>query len=205
MATYPLSEKPSRVDEEQTVGLQRVLTNADVHSLPSHTQSGNSKNVGRPPIKTLASASKNAWGRFNGHGRKSIGFVQSVKAIIFSSCTPISVVVAVVETYCVSPDLNAMIIFLPFAWAAHFKHWHENTTFACAYILWIQVRSLFADGFCVCGSVCFLSIIPLEKLFDWCGEHMAIYLGLSLGDLLIITLNNAVEATLAIILLLRCE
>jgi Ca2+:H+ antiporter len=54
-------------------------------------------------------------------------------------------------------------------------------------------------------SVCFLSIIPLEKLFDWCGEQMTIYLGLTLGDLLAITLNNAVEATLAIILLSNCE
>jgi Ca2+:H+ antiporter len=34
---------------------------------------------------------------------------------------------------------------------------------------------------------------------------MALYLGSTLGDLLIVTLNNAVEATLAIILLLRCE
>jgi len=34
---------------------------------------------------------------------------------------------------------------------------------------------------------------------------MALYLGLTLGDLLTITLNNAVEATLAIILLLKCE
>ena len=34
---------------------------------------------------------------------------------------------------------------------------------------------------------------------------MALYLGLSLGDLLIITLNNTVEATLAIVLLVKCE
>ena len=53
--------------------------------------------------------------------------------------------------------------------------------------------------------VCFLSIIPLEKLFEWCGEQMALYLGTTLGDLLIITLNNSVEATLAIILLVKCE
>jgi len=69
------------------------------------------------------------------------------------------------------------------AWAAHFKHWGFGLTF----------------GFC------FVAIIPLEKLFDWGGEQMALYLGLTLGDLLIITLNNAVEATLAIILLRRCE
>ena len=66
----------------------------------------------------------------------------------------------------------------------------------------IEIQSPFVDEV---GSVCFVSIIPLEKLFDWCGEQMALYLGLSLGDLLIITLNNAVEATLAIILLLKCE
>lgn len=34
---------------------------------------------------------------------------------------------------------------------------------------------------------------------------MALYLGTTLGDLLIITLNNSVEATLAIILLVKCE
>lgn len=69
----------------------------------------------------------------------------------------------------------------------------------------IEVNPPFADEFGTFGSVCFLSIIPLEKLFDWCGEQMALYLGSTLGDLLIITLNNAVEATLAIILLLKCE
>ncbi|KAH9047180.1 hypothetical protein EDB84DRAFT_523499 [Lactarius hengduanensis] len=54
-------------------------------------------------------------------------------------------------------------------------------------------------------SVCFLAIVPLEKLFDWGGEQMAMYLGKDLGDLVVVTLNNAVEATLAIILLFRCE
>ena len=38
--------------------------------------------------------------------------------------------------------------------------------------------------------VCFLSIIPLEKLFDWGGEQMALYLGKELGDLNVITLNK---------------
>ena len=53
--------------------------------------------------------------------------------------------------------------------------------------------------------MCFLAIVPLEKLFEWCGEQMALYLGSVLGDLLIVTLNNVVEATLAIILLTKCE
>jgi len=34
---------------------------------------------------------------------------------------------------------------------------------------------------------------------------MALYLGSLLGDLLLVTLNNVVEATLAIILLTKCE
>jgi Ca2+:H+ antiporter len=47
--------------------------------------------------------------------------------------------------------------------------------------------------------------MPMEKMFDFGGEQMAYYLGKDLGDLVVITLNNAVEATLAIILLLKCE
>ncbi|KAH9051585.1 hypothetical protein EDB83DRAFT_2316721 [Lactarius deliciosus] len=79
--------------------------------------------------------------------------------------------------------INLWLIFIPFAWASHFSGWGHGTTFA----------------------LCFLAIVPLEKLFDWGGEQMAMYLGKDLGDLVVVTLNNAVEATLAIILLFRCE
>ena len=40
------------------------------------------------------------------------------------------------------------------------------------------------------GLVCFVAIIPLERMFDYGGEQMAHYLGKELGDLLIITLNK---------------
>ncbi|KAI0051280.1 hypothetical protein FA95DRAFT_1554616 [Auriscalpium vulgare] len=80
--------------------------------------------------------------------------------------------------------LNVLLIIVPFAWAAHLKGtWGHGATFA----------------------LCFLAIIPLEKLFDWGGDQLALYCGADLGDLIVITLNNAVEATLAIILLVRCE
>lgn len=79
--------------------------------------------------------------------------------------------------------MNVMLLFIPFAWISHFLKWNDGVTFA----------------------LCFMAIIPLEKLFDWGGEQMLVYLGISLGDLLIVTLNNAVEATLAIILLANCE
>ncbi|KAJ7667688.1 hypothetical protein DFH06DRAFT_1039626 [Mycena polygramma] len=88
--------------------------------------------------------------------------------------------------------LNLFLLFIPIAWVAHFgnkndeppqKTWNYSGTFI----------------------LCFLSIIPLEKLFDYGGEQMTFYLGADLGDLLVVTLNNTVEATLAIILLKKCE
>ncbi|KAH8980639.1 hypothetical protein EDB86DRAFT_514807 [Lactarius hatsudake] len=84
--------------------------------------------------------------------------------------------------FCVS-WINSLLIFVPLAWASHYDDWGHRTTF----------------------SLCFLAIIPLDKLFDWGGEQMSMYLGKRLGDLVMVTLHNAVEATLAIILLLRCE
>ncbi|KAJ7067992.1 hypothetical protein C8F01DRAFT_978869 [Mycena amicta] len=88
--------------------------------------------------------------------------------------------------------LNILIVFIPIAWVAHFSNANkEDPTKTFPYV--------------VTFIMCFLSIIPLEKLFDYCGEQMGFYLGEDLGELLIITLNNTVEATLAIILLKKCE
>ncbi|KAJ6539030.1 hypothetical protein B0H19DRAFT_1176789 [Mycena capillaripes] len=112
--------------------------------------------------------------RFLRKGRRKVGAVESLKAIVFSSW------------------LNILLLFIPIAWVAHFgnqndeppeKTWKYSATFV----------------------LCFLSIIPLEKLFDYGGEQMTFYLGADLGDLLVVTLNNTVEATLAIILLKKCE
>ncbi|KAJ7591409.1 hypothetical protein C8J56DRAFT_1136827 [Mycena floridula] len=86
--------------------------------------------------------------------------------------------------------LNLFLIVLPVAWAAHFGNasggnhiWPYPLTFA----------------------LCFLSIIPLAHLFEYGGEQMSYYCGKDLGDLIVVTLNNAVEATLAVILLTKCE
>ncbi|KII95922.1 hypothetical protein PLICRDRAFT_99140 [Plicaturopsis crispa FD-325 SS-3] len=82
--------------------------------------------------------------------------------------------------------LNLFVIFIPLAWASHFATdpvWPHNLVFI----------------------LCFLAIIPLEHLFDYGGEQMAFYVGKDLGDLISITLNNAVEAALAIFLLVKCE
>ncbi|KAI0262088.1 hypothetical protein BC834DRAFT_829364 [Gloeopeniophorella convolvens] len=90
---------------------------------------------------------------------------------------------ASVRAIAFSSWLNVLIFALPIAWASHFKEWAHGLTFA----------------------MCFLTIMALERLFDWGGEQLAMYCGEDLGDLIVITLNNAVEATLAIILLVRCE
>ncbi|KDQ09740.1 hypothetical protein BOTBODRAFT_58507 [Botryobasidium botryosum FD-172 SS1] len=79
--------------------------------------------------------------------------------------------------------LNFLLPFVPIAWVAHFLRW------PAAYVFGLS----------------FVAIIPLEKLFDFGGEEFALYCGKSVGDLVVITLANTVEATLAIILLYRCE
>jgi Ca2+:H+ antiporter len=78
---------------------------------------------------------------------------------------------------------NSWLIFIPIAWLSRFRHWDHGQTFA----------------------FCFLALVPLEKLFDFGGEQLSMYCGEDLGDLIVVTLNNTVEATLAIILLFRCE
>lgn len=42
----------------------------------------------------------------------------------------------------------------------------------------------------IINSVCFLAIIPLERLFDFGGEQMGYYVGKDLGDLIVVTLNK---------------
>jgi len=112
--------------------------------------------------------------RFLRRGKRKVGVVESLKAIVFSSW------------------LNLLLVFLPIAWVAHFGNQNDDPP---------EKTWKYAGTF----VLCFLSIIPVEKLFDYGGEQMSFYLGADLGDLLIVTLNNCVEGTLAIILLKKCE
>ncbi|KAK2466427.1 hypothetical protein APHAL10511_002069 [Amanita phalloides] len=85
--------------------------------------------------------------------------------------------------------LNIFLVFLPIGWVAHFE---SNAG---------HRKGLGNNVF----TFCFLGIIPLQKLFEFGGEQMACYLGTDLGDLLVISLNNVIEATLAIVLLSNGE
>ncbi|KAI0367920.1 hypothetical protein BV20DRAFT_1054488 [Pilatotrama ljubarskyi] len=81
--------------------------------------------------------------------------------------------------------VNVLFLVVPFAWAAHWlaDDWGHEVAFI----------------------LCFISIIPLQYMFDWCGEHVARRTGPDLGDLIRITFKNCVEATLALILLRNCH
>ncbi|KAG8733550.1 hypothetical protein FRC11_005303 [Ceratobasidium sp. 423] len=79
--------------------------------------------------------------------------------------------------------LNVLFVFLPFSWVAALAKWNYVYTFILS----------------------FIAIIPLENVSEYGGEQLALYCGESIGDLIVITLHNIVEAVLAIILLVKCE
>lgn len=85
-------------------------------------------------------------------------------------------------------SINALFIFLPISWTIDLAMKDEgghkfsaSTRFALSLI----------------------AILPLQKRFEWLGEEMIPYIGAELGDLLTITLSNAVEASLSVGLLIR--
>ncbi|KAJ7667683.1 hypothetical protein DFH06DRAFT_983616 [Mycena polygramma] len=80
--------------------------------------------------------------------------------------------------------LNVLLAFVPVAWAMHYVDGISHT---------LQF------------ALCFIAIIPLCTLLEYGGENLALYCGKDFGDLIVITLNNAIEAILAICLLARCQ
>ncbi|KAF5390759.1 hypothetical protein D9757_004441 [Collybiopsis confluens] len=127
------------------------------------------------PSLTLGAKDGSDWirDRFLRRGKRRIGVLESLKAIVLSSW------------------LNVFFVFIPISWAFHFtiaqhhnpEPWRSSVTFAMS----------------------LMALVPLERLLEYGGDQMSLYCGKELGDLIIITLNNAVEATLAIILLVNCE
>ena len=53
------------------------VQHADLEEVESESELGN----------LMVSAPRTAWQRFKGHGRKRVGFFQSLKALALSSCT----------------------------------------------------------------------------------------------------------------------
>ncbi|KAJ7781584.1 hypothetical protein B0H16DRAFT_1498964 [Mycena metata] len=80
--------------------------------------------------------------------------------------------------------INVLLVFIPVAWVLHFAGAMSHT---------------------VQFAFCSIAIIPLNRLLDYGGENLALYCGKDIGDLVVITLNNTIEAILAICLLARCQ
>ena len=71
---------------------------------------------------------------------------------------------------------------------SHFLHWPQTATFTRNVNLplnnEVSTNHLY--------PVSFFALIPLQRLFDYGGRQMSYYLGKSLGELLLITLNKSV-------------
>ena len=132
MATLPPSEKPLGTDEELALAPGRAQTNGGGQTLPTHVQRSDSDDVEPKPGNPLATTPRAAWDRFNGRGRKRVGFFQSVKSVVLSSCSSLPIVFGSSWNLPQILVLNVFLIFLPFAWASHFRHWGDNTPFVCA-------------------------------------------------------------------------
>ncbi|KAJ3936922.1 MAG: hypothetical protein NXY57DRAFT_1034960 [Lentinula lateritia] len=88
------------------------------------------------------------------------------------------------EAIIFSSWVNIFILVVPVLWILHFLDMISHVT------------SFFLS---------FLSLIPIIKLLDFGAENLALYCGPDIGDLILISLNNAVEAILALWLLANWE
>ena len=134
------------------------------------------------------------WSNLSGKDRPWIGWRESAIAIVFSSCRYSLDVwhdgyMREHSTHLSQPraqcfDLNhSFCVGIPLPRMGTWAH------------LWTYVITLFRPYMRSQNPlpVCFLGIVPLEKMFDWGGEQLAMYCGPDLGDLIIITLNKYVR------------
>lgn len=86
--------------------------------------------------------------------------------------------------------VSVLLLALPLGWVAHWhvETWGHNATFACK----CHFPSTRITRVVTSHAVCFVAMIPLQKIFDWGGEQMGEFLEEDLKDLLIITLSKQV-------------
>ncbi|KAH8830553.1 hypothetical protein DL96DRAFT_1785625 [Flagelloscypha sp. PMI_526] len=190
MSTY--TEKPNGIETNGARQRTRAATNGDDDD--GHTShASNEYDIERSdnPIqpKSHLDGAYRFKRRFLRTGKPNIGVLTSFKRLALSSW------------------LNTFIIFIPLAWIGHFLNVRAHH--AEAHEGSAEEHKVHPDlkewPPVLTFVFCLLALMPLERLFEYGGEQMQHYLGKSLGDLLKITLNNAIEATLAIILLKKCE
>ncbi|KAJ4473014.1 hypothetical protein J3R30DRAFT_3513928 [Lentinula aciculospora] len=131
----------------------------------------------RPRPSPLTGQAGSDWfkSRFMRTGKRQIGVLESLRAIAISSW------------------LNVLYIFIPISWAFHFTN-HQDAE---------DPEEIWP--FTITFAMSLIALVPLERSLEYGGDQISLYCGKEIGDLIIVTLNNAVEATLAIILLVKCE
>ena len=163
----------------------------DGTSVDSSYASARPTQLRRSIYGTLRQREQVFWDRFRGKGRRVPGWGRSLKNALVCSCElhlPHLVTPNLIDAI----GLNVLFPIVPLAWVSHYlgtqDHWPVHITFGCTYVTLIEILSHLIDSRPL--TVCFVAIIPLERLFDWGGEQMAFYLGKDLGDLLMITMNK---------------
>ncbi|KIY68513.1 hypothetical protein CYLTODRAFT_351232 [Cylindrobasidium torrendii FP15055 ss-10] len=113
-------------------------------------------------------------------GKPTVGVLASLKAIMTASA------------------LNWFLIFVPLSWTAHFiQIKREEQGEQSVHAQHMMMAIVFASSF--------LAIMPLVRLFEYVGQQMVYYVGKHFGRFLVITLSNAVEVTLGLLLLGQCQ
>jgi hypothetical protein len=143
--------------------------------------------------RTPSQGSRPSQYRFWGKDRRRIGWKQSARAIVFSSCqSSLDVCHGYMREYSTHLSqsrsqyfgrLHSPCLGIPLLRMVTWVH-------LCTYVITLCRQSVRSQ---ILLPVCFLSIVSLEKMFDWGAEQLAMYCGLDLGDLIIITLNKYVS------------
>ena len=87
MSVHPPSERQFSADEGRTLLYGEIQPGGGNYNMPTYVQHVDLEETEPKLGNFMVSTSRTAWQRFNGHGRKRVGFFQSLKAVALSSCT----------------------------------------------------------------------------------------------------------------------
>lgn len=133
--------------------------------------------------------------RFKGEGRVVPTWSKSAAALLTSSGTPHVLHQHLSHVNGSGLVLNILFIFIPISWVGHFVKWTPGLEFTCEqnYPGLLSILGSLQIHVMTVLAVCLLAITALEKMTDFVGENFALYLGKSLGDLVVISLDKSVH------------
>lgn len=133
--------------------------------------------------------------RFLRRDKKKVGVAESLKNIVFSSCAlQVSMILSPSLTFQVQGSIFSFSSYLLPGLRTSAMHPMKRTRKGTsATVPPFLVRPSDVLPFSSLRElmiiiVCFLAILPLEKLFEFCGEQLTFYVGRDFGDLIIVSL-----------------